>query len=267
MSVVSDSEGLNWKVSHWSRKLEHPWSFNLSSAHENKTKTNAALTVEVHDVYGVRSRVSSVYQYQRLHAPKFTAIPTFLVAIQAPWWRSFNLNPPGIPWNPIYKSRGLVKPPLLSPSTIWVPIGSLTARAGIIPIAVIKALEKRTNTRTYSAQFTVKSAPRLKTSISMHPAESMSAASPTASSASRENDTAEQLQKLKRRGDNYQREVYNGRKKLKRLHAAATDQFSSLARSRVENGQLRAESGQLMAEVAGLRAESSSLRVLQIGAQ
>ncbi|KAJ6477259.1 hypothetical protein DFH09DRAFT_1293049 [Mycena vulgaris] len=88
----------------------------------------------------------------------------------------------------------------------------------------------------------------------------MSAASPTASNADKENDTAEQLQKLKKRGDNYQREVYNGRKKLKRSHAAATDQSSSLAESRVENGQLRAGVGQLMAEVAGLPGESSSLR-------
>ncbi|KAJ6541244.1 hypothetical protein DFH09DRAFT_1089527 [Mycena vulgaris] len=88
----------------------------------------------------------------------------------------------------------------------------------------------------------------------------MSAASPTASDAGKENDTAEQLQNLKRRGDTYQHEVYNGRKKLKAKHATTMDQSSSLAESRVENGQLRAEVGQLTAEVAGLRTESSGIQ-------
>ncbi|KAJ6477243.1 hypothetical protein DFH09DRAFT_1467796 [Mycena vulgaris] len=61
----------------------------------------------------------------------------------------------------------------------------------------------------------------------------MSTASPTFSNAGKENDTAEQLQNLKRRGDNYQREVYNGRKKLKRSHAATTDQSSSISLRKV----------------------------------
>ncbi|KAJ6556774.1 hypothetical protein DFH09DRAFT_1317716 [Mycena vulgaris] len=88
----------------------------------------------------------------------------------------------------------------------------------------------------------------------------MSTASATSSNVGKENDTAEQLHNLKRRGDNYHREVYNGRKKLKRSHAATTDQSSSLAEGREENGQLRGEVGQLMAEAkAKAREELSEL--------
>ncbi|KAJ6541247.1 hypothetical protein DFH09DRAFT_1089529 [Mycena vulgaris] len=129
----------------------------------------------------------------------------------------------------------------------------------MIPIAVMKALEKGTNTRDTLTPVSShaptarnsrqKAHPGSKTA-SLNASGSMSAASPTASNPGKENNTAEQLRNLKRGGDNYQREVYNGRKKLKRSQAATTDRSSSLVESRVENGQLRTEVGQLTVEVA-----------------
>ncbi|KAJ7281327.1 hypothetical protein C8J57DRAFT_1500033 [Mycena rebaudengoi] len=89
---------------------------------------------------------------------------------------------------------------------------------------------------------------------------SASTPSLTPSDAGKENELGSQLSKEKLRGDNYQREVYNGRKKLKRSHQAHADQATLLAETRHENGQLRATVGHLAAQVTSLAAESAVLR-------
>ncbi|KAJ7654848.1 hypothetical protein B0H17DRAFT_1146643, partial [Mycena rosella] len=78
--------------------------------------------------------------------------------------------------------------------------------------------------------------------------------------AGKKNELVSRLEKEKRCGDNYQREVYNSRKKQKRSHQVIANQSALLAEAQLENGQLRAEVSQLTAEVTGLEAESSTLR-------
>ncbi|KAJ7476817.1 hypothetical protein B0H11DRAFT_1726989 [Mycena galericulata] len=87
-----------------------------------------------------------------------------------------------------------------------------------------------------------------------------STASLATSDAGKENESVSQLCKEKKRGDNYQKEVYNSRKRLKRSHQTNARQSEVLAETRLENGQLRAEVSQLTSEASGLRAESSMLR-------
>ncbi|KAJ7508241.1 hypothetical protein B0H11DRAFT_2271108 [Mycena galericulata] len=76
----------------------------------------------------------------------------------------------------------------------------------------------------------------------------------------KDNDTAEQFQRVKRRGEDYQKELCGTRKKLKRSHNANLNQAAVLVETQLENGQLRDEVDQLTAEVTGLEAESSMLR-------
>ncbi|KAJ7657960.1 hypothetical protein B0H17DRAFT_1145756 [Mycena rosella] len=87
-----------------------------------------------------------------------------------------------------------------------------------------------------------------------------STSSLAASDAGKKNELVSRLEKEKRCGDNYQREVYNSRKKQKRSHQVIANQSALLAEAQLENGQLRAEVSQLTAEVTGLEAESSTLR-------
>ncbi|KAJ7913110.1 hypothetical protein B0H13DRAFT_1874176 [Mycena leptocephala] len=76
----------------------------------------------------------------------------------------------------------------------------------------------------------------------------------------KENDTGEELQTAKRRGDNYQKELYGTRKKLKRSHTANANQAAVLAETQLENGRLHAQVNHLEDEIMGLEKESSSLR-------
>ncbi|KAK7028488.1 hypothetical protein R3P38DRAFT_2776206 [Favolaschia claudopus] len=76
----------------------------------------------------------------------------------------------------------------------------------------------------------------------------------------KENQGSSELERAQERGNNYQRSLYNEKKRLKRAHTVNTDQARLLEESRAENQKLSTQVGQLTAEVADLDAESSSLR-------
>jgi peptidoglycan hydrolase CwlO-like protein len=61
------------------------------------------------------------------------------------------------------------------------------------------------------------------------------------------------------RGDTYQRQLYNGNKKLKKAHKTIQDQSASLTTVQAENGELHHQVHNLEGQVHGLEAESSSL--------
>ncbi|KAJ7719786.1 hypothetical protein DFH07DRAFT_972797 [Mycena maculata] len=82
----------------------------------------------------------------------------------------------------------------------------------------------------------------------------------SASIASSDGDTGEQLRKEKRRGDDYQKELYGTRKKLKRSHNTSANQAAVLAETQLENTTLRAQVTHLEDEIMGLEAESSNLQ-------
>ncbi|KAJ7621714.1 hypothetical protein DFH06DRAFT_1143459 [Mycena polygramma] len=77
-----------------------------------------------------------------------------------------------------------------------------------------------------------------------------SAAIDAPSDADKENDTEEALCKAKRRGDEYQKDVYSERKRLKCSHIAAAKQSALLTEVQLENERLRAEADTLTAEPA-----------------
>lgn len=63
-----------------------------------------------------------------------------------------------------------------------------------------------------------------------------STASLAPSDDDKENETVSQLRKAKERGNHFQKEMYNVRKKLKRSHHTNADQAALLAETRLENG-------------------------------
>lgn len=87
-----------------------------------------------------------------------------------------------------------------------------------------------------------------------------STSSLTPSHAVKENVPVSELQQAKERGDNYQRQLYNGRKKLKSTHKVIDTQTALLSQMHAETGDLRAEVAGLGEQVMELKAESSSLR-------
>ncbi|KAJ7149359.1 hypothetical protein C8R46DRAFT_916116 [Mycena filopes] len=90
----------------------------------------------------------------------------------------------------------------------------------------------------------------------------LAASSPSLDSSDddKENDGGELLQNAKRRADDYQKELYSTRKKLKRSHNTNANQTAVLAETRQDNNHLQAQVNDLEDEVMGLAAEASSLR-------